>query len=228
MRLGGREGVLLGVLPFTASFAFLGGSGGRLACSSGGGSLLRVCVSAPPLVWLSDRLDTVDSWDISEEFEFLLTESVWVEGRRVGRLGGVASCLLRVGSAGGPGRPEGGCCWSPFSCPVVRRGRGGGSFSVAARTGRGGIEGLFSAETVSDVVLVTFSVKERTGGGGGGGRLPAVEGGAWKFFCWLRAAMRSASVLNCGTSASAIFVIVGGLDDLMLVVLSDEATLKSS
>jgi hypothetical protein len=62
MRLGGREGVL-----FSASFGFaLGGSGGRLACSRGGGSLLRVCVSGPPLevadlVWLSDRLDTADN-----------------------------------------------------------------------------------------------------------------------------------------------------------------------
>jgi len=116
----------------------------------------------------------------------------------VGRLGGVASCEFRVGSGGGPGRPgEGAGVWSPFSCPVVRRGSGGGSFSVAARTGRGGIEGLFSAEATSPV-------KERTGGGGGGGRLPAVDGGAWKFFCWLSAAMRSASVVKRGSSVSAI------------------------
>ena len=144
----------------------------------------------------------------------------------MGRLGGVASCEFRVGSGGGPGRPgEGAGVWSPFSCPVVRRGSGGGSFSVAARTGRGGIEGLFSAEATSDAVLATSSVKERTGGGGGG-RLPAVDGGAVKFFCWLSAAMRSASVVKRGSSVSAIVGDVEGW--LAVVVRSDGVTLKST
>lgn len=51
-------------------------------------------------------------------------------------------------------------------------------------------------------VWLRFSIAGRPGGGGGGGRLrtgpgPGLELGAVvKFFCLLRAAMRSASVLN--------------------------------
>ena len=138
----------------------------------------------------------VDSCDTSEAFEFLLTERVWVEGRRVGSFGGACG-EVRDGSWGGPGRPgEGAGDSSPFSWPVFRRGSGGASFSVAARAGpgRGGIAGLFLAEQVLGVALFTPSVNERTGGGGGG-RFPATDGGALKFFCSLRAAMRSASVV---------------------------------
>lgn len=143
----------------------------------------------------------VDNCETSEAFEFLLTESVWVDGRRVGSFGGADCGGVRDGSGGGPGRPGEGPGDSrpfPFSWPVVRRGSGGASFSVAARAGpgRGGIAGLFSAMQVSGAgaVLFTASVNERTGGGGGG-RFPATDGGALKFFCWLRAAMRSASVV---------------------------------
>jgi len=121
----------------------------------------------------------------------------------------VARWPFRVGRGGGaPARPgegeegDGTGEWSPFSRPVVRRGSGGGSFSVTARTGRGGMTGLFSAETPPAAALFASPVTGRTGGGGGGGRLPAADGGAWKFFCWLRAAMRSASVVNRGSSSS--------------------------
>ena len=62
-------------------------------------------------MWFSERLDMAESWDTSEAFEFLLTERVWVEGRRVGRFGGVARWLFRVGRGGGaaerPGEGEG-------------------------------------------------------------------------------------------------------------------------
>lgn len=142
--------------------------------------------------------------------EFLRTDRVWEDGRREGSAGGVACPGLRAGSGGGAGRPgagdddaEGG---SPFSWLTVRRGSGGGIFSAAARAGRGGIEGLPSPATGPDADLLAVSVAARTGrgGGGGGARFPAVGGGAWKFFCWLRAAMRSASVAKRGSSASPI------------------------
>lgn len=99
MRRAGRDGET--PASAAASFAFasssrrVGGSGGSLAWSRVGGSFLGLCVSGPPfevadLVWLSERLEMADIWDTSEAFEFLLTERVWVEGRRVGSLGGVA------------------------------------------------------------------------------------------------------------------------------------------
>jgi hypothetical protein len=72
MRLGGRDGVPLAASCSAASFAFasssrrVGGSGGSLACSSVGGSLLAGCVSdatlgVADLVWFSDKLDTADN-----------------------------------------------------------------------------------------------------------------------------------------------------------------------
>lgn len=186
MRRGGREGespAAAASIALASSSRRVGGKGGSLACSRVGGSRLGTCPSGVPLeaadlVWLNDRLDIVDNWDTSEAFEFLLTERVWVEGLRVGSLG-VVDSGFRVGSGGGPGRAPGeeAVVESPSSCPVVRRGSGGGSLSVEDRTGLGGSDGLFAGGP---------SVKERPGGGGGGGLLPAVdgtEGFDWKFFC---------------------------------------------
>ena len=101
------------------------------------------------------------------------------------------------------------------TCSVFRRGNGGDAFaesSVTALDGRGGIGGLFSAGTLT--LLATAAVDRESvavradagavGGGGGGARLAGVGGGALKFFCWFSAAIRSASVVNCGSSTSAI------------------------
>ena len=77
----------------------------------------------------------------------------------------------------------------------VRRGRVGGSRGCG-RLGMVGVEVVFAAW------VVPFAALE-AGGGGGGGRL-VTGGGALKFFCWLRAAMRSASELNFGSSTSAM------------------------
>ncbi len=191
MRLGGRDGVSA-ASALASSSRREGGSGGSPIClvwSNVGGSFLGLWASGAPFwapgLWFSERLDTAESWDTSEAFEFLLTERFWVEGRRVGRFGGVARWPFRVGRGGGaaerPGEGEEGDGtgeWSPFSRPVVRRGSGGGSFSVAARTGRGGMTGLFSAETPPAAALFASPATGRTGGGGGGGRLPAADGGA--------------------------------------------------
>lgn len=89
---------------------------------------------------------------------------------------------------------------------MVLCGKGGGagleegSPTVEVLVGRGGIEGLAG--------IVSFGVSDATVllagrfGGGGGALLPAFGGGAWKFFCLLRAATLSANVVNCGSSTS--------------------------
>jgi hypothetical protein len=193
MRRGGRGGVALADSFSASSFAFasssrlVGGSGGSLACSRGGGNLRGVGPWGTPLdvadlVWLRERLDTVDSRETSEAFEFRRTERVCAEGRREGSFGGVGCGEFRAGRGGGASRPgegAGGCTpvSPPFSGSPVRRGSGGGNLSVAARTGRGGRAGLISAVAASDVVLLASSVRARTGGGRGGGRLPAAAGG---------------------------------------------------
>ncbi len=125
-------------------------------------------------------------------------------------------CESRDGRGGGPPRTGGGAITrgrSPVACSVFRRGRaGGGAGSTGVLPGRGGIEGRFGIVPLPLPLTLaltawatTGSVAVRTGGGGGGGRLPAVDGGAWKFFCLFNAAMRSASVVSWGSSTSAIF-----------------------
>lgn len=145
---------------------------------------------------------------MSDELEFLRTPGTGREaevGRRDGRAGGVCCIEFREGNGGGFLFTAGIGLSSGISCSVVRRGSGGGLLiAEAARVGRGGSDGVgrpsFRFGNVGGTTGI--SVAARTGGGGGG-RLPAVEG-ALKFFCWFRAAMRSASVLNCGSSTSAI------------------------
>jgi hypothetical protein len=159
--------------------------------------------------------------EASDELEPLRPPSVWADGRRDGSSGaGVICfcCVFRDGSGGAAPRngAGGGGAMPRFPLPmfkltssVLRRGRGGvaevAASSVTARVGRGGMAGLFCAEDV----VITDSVAVRTGGGGGGARLPAVDGGAWKFFCLLSAAIRSPSVGNCGSSTSAILRCYG-------------------
>jgi hypothetical protein len=60
-----------------------------------------------------DRLEIVETWDISEEFEPRLEEPSWYVGLRGGNVGvgvGVGVCceeVLRVGSGGRPGKVGG-------------------------------------------------------------------------------------------------------------------------
>ena len=79
---------------------------------------------------------------------------------------------------------------------VVRRGSGGAESWAGAgdRDGRAGSAGLAAAPTeTTGRVWLRLSVVGRPGGGGGGGFLALVSG-AVKFFCLLRAAIRSARV----------------------------------
>ena len=162
---------------------------------------------------VNDKLDTAEIYETSDEFELRRTERVWAEGCRGGRAGETCCCELLLGRGGGarlrPGR-AGGVAALPFSKLVLLCGNGGGAFCVFAREGLGGSEGLFWATTTSLVAGVVAELRTgavdagRFEGGGGGARLPTVDGGAWKFFCLLRAAMRSWRVVNCGSSTSAI------------------------
>jgi hypothetical protein len=88
---------------------------------------------------------------------------------------------------------------------VVLRGSDGvlSTAGAADLFGREGIDGLFGVVTL-DPLVTSCEDAGRFGGGGGGGRFPAPGGGALKFFCWLRAAILSAKVVNCGSSTSAI------------------------
>jgi len=95
MRLGGRDGV--SAASALASSSRREGSGGSPIClvwSNVGGSFLGLWAS--DLVWFSERLDTAESWDTSEAFEFLLRESL---GRRPARGQG-----RRGGQVAVPGR----------------------------------------------------------------------------------------------------------------------------
>lgn len=133
----------------------------------------------------------VDMYEMSDELEFLRPPGVgrvrFDDGRREGRAGGVplAEEESREGNGGGSTRPSPGpgAGRSPFSMSVVVRRGSGGSFSVEALTGRGGITGAVSfwgccGDGDGVVVVVVVMVAALTGGGGGGGRFPAVEGGA--------------------------------------------------
>jgi len=108
------------------------------------------------------------------------------------------------------GRAGGASSSSSVAATVDLRGSGGGAltgFAPALLVGLGGINGLFGGGAALPPfckVGLASCVKGRFCGGGGGARLPAPGGGAWKFFCWLRAAMRSARVVNWGSSTSAI------------------------
>jgi hypothetical protein len=189
----------------------VGGKAGSLAMSSEGGRRLVGACSELALVlvdavWPKETVDTVDTYEMSEEFEFLLSERACPEGLRGGSAGEILLVEDRVGIGGGRTRPAmpGG---SPF-CErpvVVLRGNGGAVFAIVGATamvvlfGLAGIDGLVGVVTfVSDA---TCRLAGRLGGGGGA-LLPAPGGGDWKFFCLLRAATLSARVVNCGSSTS--------------------------
>lgn len=233
---GGRAGDLApassSLALFAASTSRLdGGSVGSFAWSSVGGSLLP-----PP--WLSDapfrdRVDIAEMCEASDELEPLRPGSVCADGRRDGSSGAGAICFceFREGSGGAALREGAGGGAMPrlplLTSSVCRRGRGGvagAGPSVMALVGRGGTAGLFGAETLLTVESVTVRTGA-TGGGGGGARLPAVDGGALKFFCLLSAAIRSASVVNCGSSTSAI---LHGTGNRCQWLQNDATTLKTT
>ena len=76
--LDGSDGELLAAWRSASSLAFasrsrlVGGSGGSFAWSSDGGSLLP---GWPSPDWFRERLEIVERYDTSEEFEFRLPES---------------------------------------------------------------------------------------------------------------------------------------------------------
>lgn len=126
---------------------------------------------------------------------------------------------MRSGLSGRSGRLGSGgvFCASTGAAVVLRGSEGGASSAVEALLGRGGSEGLVASSCGggrTEMPLDGLSAKAppltcdagrgRLAGGGGGARLPAPGGGAWKFFCLLRAAIRSARVVNCGSSTSAM------------------------
>lgn len=198
-------------LASRASLSFRdGGRGGNFARSSVGARTLRVgCVSVDVVLvreetGFNDRFEIDEIWDTSDELEPLLLCSGCADGLRVGRAGDCSE-PLRVGRGGGASRPgKVGGVLTIDSVVLVRRGRLGASCFC----GRGGILGL-----CKEAVLFAFEVRTRDGslpapGGGGGGRF--VEGGGVvKFFCLFKAAIRSASELNFGSSTSAILKVAG-------------------
>lgn len=157
----------------------------------------------------------VEMWEMSDELEFLLPGTSCPEGLREGKAGDTCDWELRDGKGGG-GRVavrvgtwtgvEGDGLPRAVSSSVFLRGSGG-AFSAAGLIGRGGIDGVGVSSPIASCVIVAIvdSVAARFGGGGGGARLPALGGGAWKFFCLFNAAIRSLSELNCGSSTSAMF-----------------------
>lgn len=154
----------------------------------------------------------LDTWETSEAAEFLLADSVWFEGRRSGSFGDMCCWEGRVGSGGGSVLLWSFCWTSAWSWS------GSWSWSWSWWAVAGGVL-LGSGGAFSVAVLVG------RGGGGGAALLPASATGDWKFFCWLRAAMRSASVVifNFGSSTPAIAAVArvkwrseGGVANVML------------
>lgn len=217
--LGGRPGLAslaAACLAAASSFAFasnsrlVGGRGGRSAISVTGGSLCTMVPLDPLLVveeivLVNDRDDMVDCIEASDDAELRRPEglgTVIVDALRGGRAGDAWKDPVLDGKGGGPEASA--AFW------VFRRGRGGGA--LAFGLGLGGIRG---AASCADAVMVTTgavwlrpwaSAEGRPGGGGGGGFLRAASGvpTLLKFFCLFNAAIRSASVLNCGSSVSAM------------------------
>lgn len=161
-----------------------------------------------------------DTCDMSEAFEPLRGPRVCVEGRLGGRAGELSedSVFVRVdkgGGGGGGGRMPGGVPVALTSV-VVRRGNTGGLLSLFC--GLAGITGFFSAgiSGFAFPLLVGASDFGRPGGGGGA-RFPLLL----KFFCWLRAAIRSARELNWRSSTSAMVYYcccLGGMNKFVCLV----------
>lgn len=217
--LGGRPGLAslaMACLAAASSLAFasnsrlVGGKGGKSAMSVTGGSLCTMVPLDPLLVveeivLVNDRDDMVDCIEASDDAELRRPEglgTVIVDVRRGGSAGDAWNDPVLDGRGGGPEASA--AFW------VLRRGRGGGASALGL--GLGGIRG---AASCAEVVMVTTgavwlrpwdSAEGRPGGGGGGGFLRAASGvpTLLKFFCLFNAAIRSASVLNWGSSVSAM------------------------
>lgn len=149
----------------------------------------------------------METYETSDSLEFLRPLGRWNEALGGGKAGeacweAAGDCEVcdegrRVGNGGARPRAGSGGDMSADIWAVLRRGSGGAPFLGAGRAGTVGLlcraaSGLAGGGSEPPPVCGTG----RFGGGGGGGRFPAEEGGDWKFFCLLSAAMRSASVEN--------------------------------
>lgn len=195
----------------------VGGSGGRFAWSSVGGSLrgpwvsvevVLVCVDARD----SDKFEAVDICETSEALEPLRVLRVCVEGLRGGKAGDNCDESVRVGRGGGARRPlvVGDTSWAGSEEVVVRRGSAG---TESRACGRAGSEG----EGAPFPLVFPFEMKAcdaglaRLVGGGGGGRFPVPSPVLLKFFWLLSAAIRSARELNWRSSTSAMSRAIEGV-----------------
>ncbi|KAK9770809.1 hypothetical protein SCAR479_12486 [Seiridium cardinale] len=145
-------------------------------------------------------------WETSEEFEPLRVCNVCVEGLRAGNAG--EGCRLfvfvREGKAGGARRPETASGVSRTGVAAVERRGSAGAESLSC--GLVGIAGIFGAVAVPFPLGFGTCASDfgRPGGGGGDGLFLGPSPWLLKFFCALRAAIRSARLLNLGSSTSAI------------------------
>lgn len=217
-------------LAAASSFAFAsdsrlgGGKGGRSAMSVTGGSL---CTTVPldpllvveEIVLVNDRDDMVDCIEASDDAELRRPEglgTVMVEVRRGGSAGDAWNDPVLAGNGGGPEASE--AFW------VFRRGRGGGASALGL--GLGGARGAEPLTVTMGAVWL-----RAPGGGGGGGFLRAASGvpTLLKFFCLFNAAIRSASVLNWGSSVSAMLSFFFPLNiDSVLFILSQSLFFSGS
>lgn len=141
-----------------------------------------------------------DICETSDELEPRRVCNVWVDGRLGGRAG-EEPVFVRDGKAGGARRPGGASGVSRAGVVVERRGSAGDEPLSCAPD----IDGLWATTRVPlPLFKPCASDLGRPGGGGGGGRFLGPSPPLEKFFCWLRAAIRSARELNLGSSTSAI------------------------
>lgn len=199
-----------------ASFSLLvGGSGGSVSGLYAGGTLRPSdpWLVTDEMVRACDRVEPTDLWETSEEVEPRLSLLVGCVEVLLGRVGGACEDALRLGRGGGALLSS--CGVSTCEPWVSRRGSGGGAgFEPLGRCGRIGTAGALVCELLSlgtaplvngaigAVWLLVLAATGRPGGGGGAGLRTASE--PLKFFCWLRAAMRSFSVVNWGSSVSVM------------------------
>lgn len=194
----------------------VGGRGGRLAGLKAGGTLRPSdpWLVTDDMVRACERVDAVDCWENSEEPEPRLSLLSGCVEVRLGSVGAACEEAVRLGRGGCALRSSGGI--SAWELWVSRRGSGGGvGLDLLGRWGTDGTGGTPLAPApltpgtdpleeggIGAVWLLVSAVTGRPGGGGGAGLRTGSD--PLKFFCWLRAAIRSLSELNWGSSVSAM------------------------
>jgi hypothetical protein len=199
----------------SACSLFDGGKTGNAASSKRGGSFLVEFVSiddALDLLPPYENADCVEWVDLNESFEAFRTTNC-SEGRLAGSAGKFSDCceLFRAGSGGG-------------FFKFLSDNRGFRSFSSRSSGGGGNISFaaagslpifLLNVEPFGTVLLrKSFRGREGFGIGGGGGRFPTSATvpfcvcPPWSAACdCFKAAIRCASVWNCGSSTSPIVAL---------------------